>query len=177
METTIAATTKKARSASMESLVARLSDANPEVRMKARWALTQEGAAAIPLLHSLLSSTHAHSRWEAVKTLGQIHHPGAIDALASALNDDDRDVRWTAAQALIEFGSQAFQPVLEVLVGHAHSVSVRESAAHILSSLRDEVDFEVVAPVLSALHGSAPLFETPMAAYTALHLIQDKQRR
>lgn len=159
---------------SIESLIADLSKADGDVREDARRQLVARGSAAIGAMTEVLSSPDPQTRWEAAKALGEIRHSEAGAALASCLNDEHRDVRWVAAAGLIAIGRDALEPMLEELIAHADSVSVREEATHVLHSLTGE-NPEVI-PVLKALSGAAPLFEVPVAAFDALQQLRNQTR-
>ena len=156
------------------SLIAELSSPKGDVRDDARRALAAYGREAVKPLIELLSSRDAHTRWEAAKALGEIRGREAAVALASALNDEHRDVRWVAAESLSAIGRDAIVPVLEELISHADSVGVRSSGAHVLGSLVGEEG--TLHAVLSALNGSAPIFDVPVAAFEVLRALRNRSR-
>lgn len=156
---------------SIESLVDDLSSPQGSVRENARKGLVAYGEEAVTHLVPLLSSQEAHTRWEAAKALGEIRNKESAAALASALDDEHRDVRWVVAESLVAIGRDAVVPVLEELVSHADSVGVRTGAAHVLGALvREETILEVV---LAALHGAAPIFDVPVAAFEVLRALRN----
>lgn len=122
------------------------------VRKEAREHLVRIGKPAIPYMLSLLSHPHDHVRWEACKVLEKIRDPNTADALVGMLLDDDMDVRWVAADALVELEHHAVIPLLERIESHFESVIFRESAHHVLHELHAHgfVD-EYGAEVLDAL--------------------------
>ena len=151
---------------SMESLIEGLASKQAEVRESSRKMLITHGISAIKPLTALLSSRDPQIRWEAAKSLGEIHHKDSAAALASCLGDEHRDVRWVAGEGLISMGRDALEPVLKELIGHADSVWVRGEAEHILRAQSE--GRAALLPVLDALIGRAPLFEVPVAAFHAL---------
>lgn len=70
---------------------------------------------AIPALNRLLRSGDVRTRLGAASALRQIGGPGAIDALVSALEDTDREVRYEAVVGLGEItGQYDWTPSIEV---------------------------------------------------------------
>jgi len=76
-----------------------------------------------------------HIRWEAIKTLSQIAAPESIPVLIKALENDDFDVRWMAAEGLIDIGKQSIKPLLKALSRNEDSNYLLEGAHHILKGL------------------------------------------
>ncbi|MDP1675907.1 MAG: HEAT repeat domain-containing protein [Bacteroidota bacterium] len=106
-------------------------------RTKARKALVRIGKPAVPYILALLGHSSNHVRWEACKALERIRDPKAASLLARKLMDDDMDVRWVAADALIELEYDAIIPVLEMIEEQFDSSTLRESAHHVLHSLKE----------------------------------------
>lgn len=107
------------------------------VRKASREKLIRIGKSAVPSLLPLLTHKNELVRWEACKTLEKIRDQRAANALAEMLLDDDMDVRWVAADALIELEHHAIRPVLEMIEEHFDSVLLREAAHHVLHSLKE----------------------------------------
>lgn len=97
-------------------LIAQLGTKDGEVRQRARQSLVAIGKPAVPLLIEALSNHDAQVRWEAVKTIGEIRAPIAAAALVETLEDEEFDVRWLAAEALIALGREAVVPLLKALL-------------------------------------------------------------
>lgn len=106
-------------------------------RSKAREALIKIGKSATPFIMELLIHPLDHIRWEACKTLERIRDAKAARILAQRLADEDMDVRWVAAAALIELERDAIVPVLEMIEEQFDSSTVRESAHHVFHSLKE----------------------------------------
>lgn len=121
----------------IELLIARLQSADGAERKHAREALGKIGKPTVPYITSLLNHPDEHVRWEACKTLERIRDPRTAKALAEMLLDDDMDVRWVAADALIELEHHAIEPVLEMIEFHFDSVILREGVHHVLHSLKE----------------------------------------
>jgi HEAT repeat protein len=106
-------------------------------RTKAREALVKIGKPAAPYIMVLLSHPDEHIRWEACKALERIRDPKTALLLARRLMDDNMDVRWVAADALIELEQHAIVPVLEIIEEQFDSPMLREAAHHVLHSLKE----------------------------------------
>lgn len=104
-------------------------------RKKARYDLIKIGKPAINYLNGLLNDPKMHIRWEAIKTLSQIAAPESIPVLIKALENDDFDVRWMAAEGLIDIGKQSIKPLLKALSQNEDSNYLLEGAHHILKGL------------------------------------------
>jgi hypothetical protein len=102
---------------------------------KARYELVKIGKPAIKYLAGLLNEPKEHIRWEAIKTLSQIADPESIPVLIKALENDDFDVRWLAAEGLIEIGKESIKPLLKSLVHDQDSRFLLEGAHHVLKGL------------------------------------------
>ncbi len=119
----------------VDTLLSHLYSDDGATRKQAREILVKIGKSVVPKLIPLVSHPEEHVRWEACKTLEKIRDPRAAKALAAALLDDDMDVRWVAADAIIELEREAIEPVLEMIEEHFDSVLLREAAHHVLYSL------------------------------------------
>ena len=108
-------------SSRVHSLVGDLTSRARATREKARESLVALGKPAVPSLIPLLSHRKPHVRWEAAKTLCDIADPIAATALVNALEDEDGDVRWLAAEGLIALGRDGLQPLLTALLERAQS--------------------------------------------------------
>ena len=104
-------------------------------RRKARYDLIKIGEPAINYLTGLLDDPRMHIRWEAIKTLSQIAAPESVPVLINALENDDFDVRWIAAEGLIDMGKKSIKPLLKALSQNEDSNYLLEGAHHILKDL------------------------------------------
>jgi HEAT repeat protein len=131
----------------IRSLLDDLASSNPTVRTKARTALACIGNPSVPHVVQLLSHGKPHVRWEAAKVLVAIADPISATALVNALDDDDGDVRWLAAEGVIALGRDGLYP---------YALAGGKKLGPIL------------APVLVVLRKSEPQVYIPLAAYDAL---------
>ena len=142
-------------------------------RSKARFELANIGKPAIEYLVGLQYSPKQQVRWEAIKTISQIAAPESIPILINALENNDLDVRWIAAEGLIEIGKESIKPLLEALVCDEPSKFILEGAHHVLKSLQFKhlfFDDEGLIEKLEHYH------EYSSIAYSAGELLSKYQR-
>ena len=154
----------------VEALISDLASKNGQTREAARTSLVSTGKSAVPFLLPLLSERKHKIRWEAVKALGEIKDPTAIDGLIRALTDEEFDVRWLAAEGLAALGTQVVKPLLQALAQLQESTAVllRDSAHHILRTLITADSAEEIQLVLTALEDVDFSVKVPFAAKEAL---------
>jgi HEAT repeat protein len=165
---------------SIDSLLELLASEKPRMRTAARERLVEIGAEIIPRVLPLLAVPEEHLRWEGAKTIAGIGGPEAAVALASLLSDTSRDVRWVAAEGLVDAGDQSIEPMLHELIARSGIVWVREAGTFVIEGVMHEHNSPYLRPVLKALHEQAPVFGVPIAAYQALveyHRIQSRLDR
>lgn len=111
-------------------------DPNPEVRIRAAWALGQVGGpdGVAPLVGALRRDPARRVRQEAARSLGLADTPRARSALAAALEDPDALVAATSAQALGGSASPAARRVLAHAAQEPRAL-VRQAAARALEAL------------------------------------------
>jgi HEAT repeat protein len=162
----------KAVKPSVKSLIADLASQDGIIRIKARRQLVAYRKRSVAPLIKTLSSENHWVRWEAAKALSQIANPASIQALLEALTDKEFDVRWLAAEGLIRIGRKVVVPLLETLVDHSDSLWLREGIHHVLHDMnRGNLD-KTLRPVLTALEGTEPSLEAPLAARGALNVLK-----
>jgi len=144
---------KKSSDASVDALITDLASKNGQTREAARTSLVSIGKTTVPFLLPLLNNRKHQIRWEAVKALGEIKDPTAIDGLLQALTDEEFAVRWLAAEGLVSLGSQVVVPLLQALIQIQETASVllRDGAHHILRALIAGDLEKDIKPVLTAL--------------------------
>lgn len=103
--------------------------------------------------------------------MGQIDDQTATQALVRALEDEEFDVRWLAAEGLTALGHEALVPLLRALIERSKSAWLREGAHHVLHDLSEGDLKEELQPVLAALEGVEPSVEAPLAARIALDIL------
>lgn len=105
-------------------------------REKARLALVSKGKDMIDYLMEYISHPKHTYRWEAVKTLEGINDPAAIPLFVQALEDDESDIRWIAAEGLIRLGEQSIEPLLKAIIETENSSFVLSGAHHVIYDLK-----------------------------------------
>ena len=157
----------------IELLISRFQSSNGGERKNAREALVKIGKPAVPYVTQLLTHHDFQVRWEACKTLGSIRDPKTASMLAEMLMDEDMDVRWVAADALIELEHHAIVPLLEIIEEHFDSVMLREAAHHVLHSLKElQILDEKTIEVLDALKGTELSSKAAFIASNALNHVR-----
>ena len=93
-------------------------------------------------------------RWELIKSLQQIGAPSSIPIFIKALEDEESDIRWLAAEGLINVGVDSIEPLLKELVKNSDSIFVCAGAHHVFHDFKKKRILPVGFPVdklLSAL--------------------------
>jgi HEAT repeat protein len=139
------------------------------VRQQARGSLVAVRKPAIVHLAKLTRDRNEQVRWEAAKALGEIADPKTAAPLTCALEDEEFDVRWLAAEGLITLKNKGLPPLLKALIKRPQSVWLREGAHHILHDLSRTNLRKQVKALLEALEGVEPEIEVPTAAQKLLN--------
>jgi len=120
----------------MKQLIGTLCSNNGQERQKARSALVEKGNKSIDFLMELLNSPKHIYRWEAIKTIEEINAPQSIPIFLDALEDEKSDIRWIAAEGLINMGKLSVEPLLKRLLEKSEVVFVLEGAHHVFIDLK-----------------------------------------
>ena len=158
----------------LDALMENLGNKDGMLRQRSRLSLVAMGAAAVPpLILALQNSTADQVRWEAAKALGDIGDARAIPALVQALEDEDSDVVWLAAEGLNAFGMAAWPTLLKALINEGtESVILRQGAHHVLHDQKQKGYDDLLAILISALD----LDELPDSASRAASDILNRMR-
>lgn len=148
----------------IKALVADLASHDDTVRVMARHSIVAMGKVAVPSLIEALKNKNNLMRWEAAKALGEIGDPKTALALVDALEDEEFDVRWLAAEGLIKMNINALKPLLQALENRGDSFFLQEGAHHVLHDLAKGALRKYLAPVLAALERLEPGEEVPWVA-------------
>jgi HEAT repeat protein len=119
----------------IENLINDLANQNGITRQKARYELVKMGNPALDYLLELQSSTKHLARWEAVKAISEIGSRESIPILINALEDEEFDVRWLAAEGLIDIGHASVYPLLKAFITNKNSIYLKEGVHHVLKGL------------------------------------------
>ncbi len=120
----------------IQQLIKSLCSNNGQERQKARSALVEKGIRSIDFLMELLNSPKHIYRWEAIKTIEEINAPQSIPIFLDALEDEKSDIRWIAAEGLINLGKLSVEPLLKRLLEKSESIFVLEGAHHVFIDLK-----------------------------------------
>lgn len=135
----------------IKKLIDDLTGDNGIARQKARHQLVKIGEPAIDYLIELQYSSNHKARWEAIKAIGQISDPETIPILINSLEDDKFDVRWLAAEGLIELGSDVVRPLIQLFLQDIDSEYMREGVHHVLKELERQEIFDDETGIIPAL--------------------------
>jgi HEAT repeat protein len=138
-------------------------------------SLVDIGSPAVPPLIELLGARNKQVRWEAAKALAAIADPAAAGALVKALEDKDFDVRWVAAEGLINIGREGIVPLLRTLIERSDSPWLRQGAHHVLHDLAVGDLEEMLKPVVDSLQDVESAIEAPIAAKAILDRLVPEQ--
>jgi HEAT repeat protein len=144
------------------------------VRQHARGSLVAVRKPAIVHLAKLTRDRNEQVRWEAAKALGEIADPKTAAPLTCALEDEEFDVRWLAAEGLITLKNKGLPPLLKALIKRPQSVWLREGAHHILHDLSRTNLRKQVKALMEALEGVEPEIEVPPAAQNLLNSLRKR---
>ena len=163
-------TGQKGISTNLESLMDMLENKDGVVRQKAREALVELGKPAVSsLTQTLLNSRQDQVRWEAAKALGGINDTRSVPSLVQALEDNNSDVAWAAADALKTFRKAAWPPLLQALIkSKSESVALRKGAHHVLAGQSEDGFNDLLATLLKALESSSAPESSAVAAHEIL---------
>jgi len=160
----------------LESLMKMLASKQGLIRQKARKSLVAVGNPAVPtLIEALRNSRMKQVRWEAAKTLGTIGDPRSMLPLVKALEDDDADVVWLAAEALKQFKRAAWPLLLKPLIERgAKSALLCQGIHHVLWKQKENGFNDLLTTLLGALGSSEGPESIPLAAYDILKRLKAK---
>jgi HEAT repeat protein len=170
---------------SVDGLIQQLGDRDGVTRERARRSLVSLGSPGVEPLLQALKNKKSRVRFEAAMCLRDIADRRAIDGLVEALGDRAFEIRWVAAEALINVGRPVVPVVLHALMEHADATWLRDGCRHVLThfaglDLRAAyhvehhpawVDFDlrdVLSPVIKALEQPGAASRVPVVAVRAL---------
>ncbi len=120
----------------IKELVDKLCTDDGVKRKETREKLISKGAVVMAYVKDLYYHPKHHCRWEAMKVMEEIADPAAIPLFLEALEDEESDIRWIAAEGLIHTGKLTIQPLLNLLLNKSNSVFVLNGAHHIFSKFK-----------------------------------------
>lgn len=170
---------KNIDSTKIDDLISDLGSNDGLVRQQARIVLVHLGQPAVAALIKAFQKRKGYTHWEAAKALSQIGDPASVNALIAALEDEQFNIRWLAAEGLIAVGRSSVEPLLRALIDRSNSVRLREGAHHVFHDLVEKDKLEPVlrkqiSQVLAVLRDVEPALATPLAAHAALQVLNNR---
>lgn len=154
----------------MNELIEKLSSKESKIREDARLKLVGMGHQVIDQLEPLLNSDEHITRWEAAKTLVQIHDEKSAAVFVKHLENDDMDIRWLAAEGLIKTGKEGLKHLLKALIEKPDTYNLRKGAHHVLIDTNILTIHKQAKPLIEAL-GSTVISQIPVEADKLLKVI------
>ena len=105
-------------------------------RKKARAELVRMGRGVLDYLTEYADHPKHIFRWEALKVMEEIADPTSIPFFIDALEDEESDIRWIAAEGLINIGRESIVPLLETIIKKTDSIFVLEGTHHVFHDLK-----------------------------------------
>ena len=145
-------------SATIDTLIADLTNKDGIARQKARAALVQIGPPALAALAEVFATKRSgYAHWEAAKAISAIGGPDAAALLAQALlAETEFSVRWIAAEGLVAIGSSALAHIAKALTQEESAHVFYDGAHHVIHDLIslgliDKATIAQVKPLQQAL--------------------------
>ena len=157
----------------IEGLIIALASDTGSARREARQSLVAIGSPAVPSLIEALKQKTDNVRREAVRALSEIGGAEVAPALIRTLEDEEFDIRWLAAEGLIELGMDGLKPLLQALIAHGDSPLLLEGAHHVIHYMAKGGLRKHLGPVLGSLEGVEPSVKAPIAAFHALEMLKE----
>ena len=167
---------EKQAGTTIKLLIDILKSENGANRQKARKSLIAMGRPAVSSLARALENSELDQvRWEAAKALGAIGDTRAIPRLVNALEDNNSDVAWLAAEALRQFKKAAWPPLLRQLIKNgSESALLRQGAHRVLRNQKENGFNDLLATLREDLESNTFQESTPLAAYAVLKRMKGK---
>ena len=157
----------------IEGLIMALSSDDGFARREARQSLVAIGNPIVHPLIEALKQKNDNVRREAVKVLSEIGGPEVAPALIKTLEDEEFDIRWLAAEGIIQLGVSGLKPLLQALIDHGDSPLLLEGAHHVIHYMAKGGLRKYLGPVLASLEGVGTAVKAPVAAFHALEMLKE----
>jgi HEAT repeat protein len=143
--------------------------------IEARNNFIKEGVKILPVMHKLMKSDYKRTRKQAMKIVERIAHKSSIPIAITMLDDEESEIRWIAAKALIGIGRGSVKPLLEALVKNgSESYYLRLGAHHVLSELVNDKDSKELKEFVNILSHRSEIPEIIPAR--ALNIINKRNK-
>ncbi len=107
-------------------------------RKDARKKLVKMGKEVIPQINKTLLSKNKLLKWEAARVLKEIGDVSSIPVFIELLEDPESDIRWIAAEGLINTGRDCIVPLLKEIMSKGDSYYIRNGVHHVFRELFSE---------------------------------------
>ncbi len=135
------------------SLLPDLVSSQTTKRKSAREKLSGIAPMVLDELSKLCESGNKQLRWEVAKSLETRHSVGSIPVLLKLLADEESDIRWLAAEGMINVGRRALVPLLHEII-YNESSYLFDSAHHVFNELLTRKEKRSYQPLMKALKHS-----------------------
>ena len=119
--------------------------------------LVSMGKEILPYAHRLIKSENNAIRKEATKLIELIADKQSIPKLIALLDDEESDIRWIAAEGLINIGRECIVPLLKALVKCENSYFTYLGAHHVFNKLFTAKEKMNLQPLLHSLNNSTEI--------------------
>jgi HEAT repeats len=155
-----------------------LDSKNPGKKLEARSSLVNMGKNIVPQMHKLVESKSDLLRMETAKIIELISDRRSIPFFINLLDDKEFEIRWIAADGLINIGRRSILPLLISIRDGKSSLFFNKGAHHVLLGLLNEKERGKVNSLLLSLDNSQQLGEiAPVEASNAIKLIFKRTNR
>ncbi len=142
----------KGYSKEVASLITDLVSEYANTRKKARKKLVEMGKDVVPQIHKTLLSKNKLLKWEAALVVEEIGDISSIPVFTELLEDSETDIRWIAAEGLINVGRDCIVPLLKEIMAKGDSYYIRNGVHHVFGEIFDKKEKEQFHQLIHALH-------------------------
>ncbi|HKI84660.1 MAG TPA: HEAT repeat domain-containing protein [Candidatus Krumholzibacteria bacterium] len=142
------------------------------VRQNARKTLQSLGEEVLPQMVEMLPKADFVLRWEIIKALSEMRLVAAVPTLIEAMEDDEPDVRWVAAEGLAHLGRGGLRPLLRAIISNPDSIYLHRGAHHVLTKYKQKDLHEALARLRDALSPLAVEEDAVVLAEEALKTLE-----
>jgi hypothetical protein len=158
-----------ARGPRIRLLIPKLSSPQAVEREEARIEIVAFGTLAVAELLDAFETADERGRLEICKALTEIADPLAIATFIQCLEDEQQDLRWVAAEGLLNIGAPAVEPLLLALIDRAWAQTILDGAIHVLRGVSRRIAPRLFDPlIMTAQRAPEAGVNVPPAAQAAL---------
>jgi HEAT repeat protein len=136
------------------------------VRIEAFHALADPEAPAIRELAVLATDPDSQLREYAFQALHRLGEAAPIEVLIKGLADPDFAARWTAADALIDMGTAALEPLLSAIATYPPSRTFHDAARRVVRRMHAPPELEAgLTALIASLNRPTSIYEAGVLAF------------